>query len=150
MLCREVTTDCAMKQQSIPAAEVTGGMSVSLSLDGVSVMAASLQLAKEENSLLFPEHHTLMMVQEGNAHLTSLKKTGQPCPKSRQFVFLSAGRKISAAMAIRQAIETATTKSGKALPMETTRMPKAAINQPTTVRIALEKRHNCSLCSLAK
>lgn len=70
MLCREISTGCAMKQQSIPCPDM-GRHERILSLDGVSVMATSLQLAKEENSLLFPEHHTLMMVQEGSACRTS-------------------------------------------------------------------------------
>lgn len=62
-------------RQNIPAARQANGMDASLSLDGVSVATSSLQLTKEENSLLFPEHHTLMMVEEGAAHLTYGKQT---------------------------------------------------------------------------
>lgn len=76
MLCREIINRPRMKpHQNIPAARATGSTNASLQLDGISVIASSLQLTKEENSLLLPEHHTLMMVQEGSAHLTYGKQT---------------------------------------------------------------------------
>lgn len=59
-----------MKQHlNTPAAPKNNSTTASLRLDGVSVIESSLHLTEEENSILLPEHHTLMMVLEGSARL---------------------------------------------------------------------------------
>ncbi|MCM1128866.1 MAG: AraC family transcriptional regulator [Alistipes senegalensis] len=65
-----------MKQPlNTPAAQANNGITSSLLLDGISVIESSRHLAGEENGILFPERHTLMMVLEGSARLTYGKQS---------------------------------------------------------------------------